>query len=110
MQTGLLQLERVIVKNGYSIIPQDLLVEILKSYYGTMLTFGVLGFDNLKKFHSEEFDVRRHGKDYITIGNETIPVRDVDKFLNTLSRYRIFSIKDESLNNLWKYKEKSMEV
>lgn len=107
MQTGLLQLERAIIKNGYSIIPQDLLVEILKSYHGTMLTFGVLGFDNLKKFRSEEFDVRRQSKDFITIGNETIPVRDVDKFLNTLSRYHIFSIKDESLSNLWKYKEQS---
>lgn len=100
MQTGLLQLEGIIIKNGYSIIPQNLLIEILSKYHGQTLTFGVLGFDNLKKFHSEEFNVRKYHKDYITINDETIPVSDIDKFLNTLSRYRILTIEDKSLDNL----------
>lgn len=100
MQTGLLQLEGIVIKNGYSIIPQDLLIEVLNKYHGCTLTFGVLGFDNLKKFHSEEFNVRRYHKDYITINDETIPIGDIGKFLNTLSRYRVLTIKDKSLSNL----------
>lgn len=42
MFTGLLDLERTIVKNGYTIVPKELVVDILSKYYGSGLELGIL--------------------------------------------------------------------
>lgn len=42
MFIALLQLERIIVKNGYAIVPKEWLIDFLKNYKGQHLAFCTL--------------------------------------------------------------------
>lgn len=102
MFTGLLDLERTIVKNGYTIVPKELVVDILSKYYGNSLELGILHFNNLREFRMEEIRVTSWQGRSIKMENEVVEKKDLGKYLSSFSKYQIFTIKDSSLVNLFK--------
>lgn len=102
MFTGLSDLERTIVKNGYTIVPKELVVDILSKYYGSGLELGILHFNNLREFRMEEIRVTSWQRNSVKMENEVIEKRDLGRYLNSFSKYQIFTIKDSSLVNLFK--------
>lgn len=102
MFTGLLDLERTIVKNGYTVVPKELAVDILSRYYGSSLELGILHFNNLREFCMEEIKVASWKGYSIKMGNEVVEKKNLDKYLSSFSKYQIFIIKDSSLVNLFK--------
>lgn len=102
MFTGLLDLERTIVKNGYTIVPKELVVDILSKYYGSDLELGILHFNNLREFRMEEIRVTSWRGHSIKMENKVVEKKDLGKILSSFSKYQIFTIKDSSLVNLFK--------
>lgn len=103
MFTGLLDLERTIIKNGYTIVPKELVVDILSKYYGSgSLELGILHFNNLREFRMEEIRVTSWRGYSIKMENEVVEKKDLGKYLSSFSKYQIFTIKDSSLVNLFK--------
>lgn len=96
MFIALLQLERIIIKNGYAIVPKEWLIDFLKNYKGQQFRFGILHFNKEKNvvrhFTSDEFEVKAWG-DPIYLNGEPVLRKDIGKWINTFSEYQICSVK-----------------
>lgn len=82
------QLQRIAIQNGYTIVPKEFLISYLEHFRGKFLSVGIIHYE--KEISVKTFSVEAWTD---SMNDEVVLRKDIDKWVNSFSKYQICLIK-----------------